>query len=163
MLSKPLLQTSAPTLLLLAAACGGFTYRTDFASRPPAGDAEIRVVRNHPGRGAEYHFRIEVSKGGLTRVIFRRELGSMVGLVEAHWTPSGDRVGILVCEMFGGPVFASYDFANSSSLPPLLFRTAIEQQIAGKYSPPSGEDVLGWACSERGTAAYRGVRRTPPQ
>ena len=151
-------QSTALTLLLLTAACGGFTYRADFTSRSPDGSAEIRVMRNRPHRAADYYFRIEVSNGRSTRVIFSRELDSMVGLVEAHWTSNGDRVGILVCEMFGGPVFVSYDLANRASLPPLLFRSAIEQQIVAKYALAGGEGVLSWACSHQGNAAYQKLR-----
>ena len=141
--------------ILSSTGCGVSEYREAFVSRSPTRLAEIRLLRNFPQSAADYVFRIEISDGENTRVILTHDLESAVGMVEAHWNPEGDQVGLLVCEMFSGPIWLSYDFAHHLELPPATFRSAIEEQIRKRYSPPSDEDLIDWACSHQGNAAYQ--------
>ena len=71
-------------------------------------------------------------------------------------------MGLLVCDMLSGPVFLSYDIDHRQLLPPLIFRQFLEGQIRQKYAATHEEDLIGWACSERGNAAYTAlIPRTP--
>jgi len=56
--------------------------------------------------------------------------------------------------MFRGPKIFAYDIERNTSKPPSEYSTILEEQIKRKYSRPSGEDSIGWACSNEGREAY---------
>ena len=149
----------------LALACAGLgcavlpLYFPAFASRSPDSRTEVRVTRNFPGSDAEYRFRVEVTTTRGTSVIYREDRGSAIGLVEAHWSPNGDQVGVLVCNIFTKPLLVGYDVAHSQALDGSVFRSAIEDQLGKKYSLAKGTDAVDWACSPAGSAAYSSRKR----
>ena len=100
-------------------------------------------------------FRIELTRGRETDVVFSREREAYLGLIETTWSSGGREFGLLVCDMFSGPVFVSYDVVQHRMLPTAGIQRSIEAQIMKRYSLAPGTDVVTWACSERGAAAYQ--------
>ena len=142
-------------LVALLIGCGASEYRQAFSSRSPKGQAEIRLLRNFPESDGDYFFRVEAIEGDRHDVILQHDLDSSIGLVESYWTPEGNRVALLVCEMFGGTAWLAYDFTQHVKISPELFRPLIENKIRQQYSLGAATNVLEWACSEDGRSAYR--------
>jgi hypothetical protein len=110
-------------------------------------------MRNLPGFAAEYRVWVEVSTARGSTVIYDDRRGASIGLVEASWSADG-KVGLLVCNAFSGPVLISYDLTSNRPLDRSTFRSALEQQLETKYSLPRNMNVIQWACSREGKAAY---------
>lgn len=142
-------------MILAAVGCRWWEdYYPQFRSRSPDGHNELRVMRNLPSFAADYRFKIELSNARGDIVIHSASRESAIGLVEIYWSADGTEMGLLVCDMLSGPVFLSYDILHQRALPPPTFRQFLERQIIRKYSAADKGDLIGWACSERGNAAY---------
>lgn len=150
-------------MILAAVGCGwAEDYYPQFRSRSPDGRNELRVMRNLPSYAADYRFKVELSTTGGEIAIHSEPRESAVGLVEVYWSADGTQMGLLVCDMLSGPLFLSYDIARQRPLPPSTFRQFLEGQIREKYAAADEGDLIGWACSERGNAAYAAlIPRSP--
>lgn len=155
--------TSIIPILFAAIGCGWWEdYYPRFKSRSPDGQTELRGMRHLPSYAADYRFKVELSTARGEIVIHSEPQESAIGLVEIYWSANSTQMGVLVCDMLSGPVFLSYDVARNQALPPTTFRPLIEGQIKRKYAAADQEDLIGWACSERGNAAYKAlVPRAP--
>jgi hypothetical protein len=142
----------------LSAGCERWTFYPEFIAHSPDGAAEVRILRNFPSNGADYGYRVEVVTGGVSDVIYSQPNGASLGLVEVHWTPSNDKLGLFVCNMQNGFIELSYDLKSRKSLSGPVFLEDINRQIATRYSLAPETDVLRWACSNSGNLAYRRVR-----
>ena len=155
----------ALAIALTATACWKYYY-SQFVCRSPDARSEVRVVRNLPGYGADYKFRVEVSGVRGTTVIYNEQREAAIGLVEAHWSNDSTQLGLLVCNMLSSPVLLGYDLTHGLSLPGDAFRPILEQQIRRKYANTNSRDPVAWACSSEGNAAYRNLisktRRSSP-
>jgi hypothetical protein len=141
--------------VVLMSGCRWLGYRPLYECRSPDGLAEVRVLRDWSRNATTTKFRIEVTRGGETDMVFSREREAYLGLIETSWFPDAKQVGLLVCDMFSGPVLINYDIMRHRVLPTAVIQRSIEAQIQHRYSLAPGTDVLTWACSERGSAAYR--------
>jgi hypothetical protein len=151
-------------IILAATGCAWWEdYYPQFKSRSPDGQTELRVMRNLPSYAADYRFKVELSTARGEIVIHSEPQESAIGLVEIYWSANGTQMGLLVCDMLSGPVFLSYDVAHRQLLPPLTFRHFLEGQIKHKYAAADQEDLIGWACSQRGNAAYTALIPRAPR
>ncbi len=142
-------------IALATSSCGWWEYYPEFVCRSPDGQAEVRVMRNLPAFAGDYKFRVEVSTGSGTTVIYEHQRQSAIGLVEIHWSPDNKQFGLLICNRYSGPLWISYDLARNRPLSLATFRSILEQQLRRKYRIAVDVDVVQWACSSRGSAAYR--------
>ena len=142
-------------LMALLIGCGASEYRETFSSRSTTRQAEIRLLRNFPGRDGDYFFRVEAIDGDRHEVILQHDLDSSIGLVETYWVPEGNQVTLLVCEMFGGTTWLGYDFDKHVKIGTDVFRPRMENKIRQEYALDAATNVLAWACSQDGKSAYR--------
>jgi hypothetical protein len=139
--------------------CGPLYFSPEFTSRSPDSKSEVRVMRNLKDQPADYKFRIEVSSDKGTRIVFKDDLESSLGLIEAHWSAGGEQMGLLVCNLIGPPVWVNYDVAHDQMLSPMAMQPIIVKQLKLKYSLADGTDAISWACSKQGMSAYRELNK----
>jgi hypothetical protein len=132
-------------------------YHAQFVCGSPDGHSEVRVVRNLPGYAADYRFKIELSSVHGRAVIHNQNRESSIGLVEAHWSSDGSKLGLLVCDMLSGPVLLGYDVGRTQEMPVDTIKPILERQLLRKYSQADRTDPISWACSNDGNAAYQKI------